>query len=297
MKVVILTPRASMPVSKTIISALKNRGVTVLKLNPGRIKLDINNAEPDLVKKYFTDGEPRGGIVRGIGISKIKKVYYRLGVFKIFEECGVYLLNSRECLEICTNKSLTSYKLVKAGIPTPRTIICESFKAATNAFHELGGDVILKPLFGSKGIGIMHLDDEGYASNVFYNLTRFDEVFYLQEFKDHGNEDIRAMVLGDDVLCAMKRRNRPDSKNPWKTNIFTGAVGVNLKLSDDLKDLAIRSAEIVKGKFVGVDLIETKDGPMVIEVNAVPGFLELQKTTSINIAAELVDYFLKELKK
>ncbi|MHA1679819.1 MAG: ATP-grasp domain-containing protein [Promethearchaeota archaeon] len=297
MKVTILTPRASAPVSRRIIEALKKRGVTVMKLKPGRISLDLNPDKLDTVRKYFSMDEPRGGIVRGIGTSKIKKIYHRLGILRLFEEEGVTLVNSRDCLEIATNKALTSCKLIKSGIPTPRTVVCEGFKNAMVAFKQLGGDVVLKPEFGSKGVGIMRLADEGFASNVFYNLDRMDEVFYLQEYHEHGNEDIRAMVLGDQVLCAMKRVADKSQKDSWKTNVFVGAVGEAYDLPDDYTELAIKASNAVGGKFMGVDLIETADGPQVIEVNAVPGFTELQKTTRIDIAQSFVDFFLDGLKR
>jgi RimK family alpha-L-glutamate ligase len=296
-KVVVLTPRALAPVSRSIIDALKARGATVMKLAPARIALDLNNAEPDMVKKYFTDGEPRGAIVRGIGTSKTKKIYTRLGVLGLFEDCGVYLLNSRTCLELATNKALTSYKLIKNGIPTPRTILCEGFKAATEAYKKLGGDVVLKPLFGSKGIGIMRLTDEGFATNIFYNLDRLDEGFYIQEYVEHGNYDIRAMVLGDEVICSMKRINTTDLVQPWKTNVAIGAHGQSIELSSELKELAVKSAKAVGGEFIGVDIAETANGPTIIEVNSVPGFAELQKTTTIDIAGALSDYFLAKLKR
>jgi ribosomal protein S6--L-glutamate ligase len=284
-------------VSSRIIDALKRRGVTVMKLHPGHVPIDINNANPDFVAKYFSEGGVRGGIVRGVGTHKIKKVYHRLGVFDLFEEAGVYLMNSRRCLELATNKALTSYLLVKNGIPTPRTILCEGIKRASKAFEALGRDVVIKPLFGSKGIGVMRLFDEGLASNVFYNLDRLDEVFYLQEYVEHSNYDIRAMVLGGQVLCAMKRISSPEAANPWKTNVAIGASGEGIELPEDLKELAIKSAEAVGGEFIGVDIAETPAGPTIIEVNSVPGFNELQKTTEIDIALAMVDYFLGQLKR
>jgi len=296
-RVVVLTPRSLAPVSRSIIDALKKRDITVMKLNPGRIVLDLNKDEPDLVKKYFTEGAPRGGIVRGIGTNKIKMIYHRLAMLEMFEECGVYLLNSRRCLELATNKALTSFKLTKLGISNPRTILCEGFKDAIEAFKKLGCDVVIKPLFGSKGIGVMRLTDEGFASNVFYNLDRMDEVFYVQEYVEHGNYDIRAMVLGGQVLCAMKRITGEQALSPWKTNVFMGAKGQACELVEELKELAIKSADAVKGEFIGVDIAETAKGPTIIEVNSVPGFTELQQTTSLDIAQNLVDYFLKQLKR
>ncbi len=295
MKVVVITPRALAPVSKSIIDAFKKRDVTVMKLNPGRIDVDLSG-DPDFVAKYFSTNDVRGAVVRGIGTSKIKKIYYRLGVIGLFEECGTRVVNSRKCLEIATNKALTSFHLLKAGIHTPKTVVCEGSKHATTAFQQLGGNIVLKPLFGSKGIGVMHLTDEGFASNVFYNLDRMDEVFYIQEYVEHGNSDIRAMVLGNRVLCAMQRSNDPAKKDAWKTNVAVGASGKPIELSMEMQELAVSAARAVGGEFTGVDIVETKDGPSVIEVTAVPGSQELHKTTPIDIAQAFVDHFLSILK-
>ena len=293
MRVAVITPRAKAPVSRAIIDALKNRGVTVIKLNPGRLSLDIDGSNPDVVSKYFSDGEPRVAIVRGIGTSKVKKIYNRLGIIGMFESCGVRVVNSRSCLEASTNKALTSLALAKAGVPTPRTIVCEGYKNAIKAFDNLGGDVVLKPLFGSKGIGVMHLFDEGFASNIFYNLERMDEVFYLQEYVEHGNSDIRVMVLGDEALCAMRRTNEESSGNEWKTNVFAGATGKAIEPSREVARVAVEASRAVGGVFTGIDILETPGGsPVVIEVNAVPGFTELQKTTTLDIAQAFVDHVL-----
>ena len=175
--------------------------------------------------------------------------------------------------------------------------MCEGSKHATSAFRELGGDVVLKPLFGSKGIGVMHLTDEGFASNVFYNLDRMDEVFYIQEYVEHRNSDIRALVLGDRVLCAMRRANDPGKRDAWKTNVAVGATGKSIVLPKEMQDIAISASRAVGGEFTGVDIVETRDGPSIIEVNAVPGFQELQKTTTTDIAQAFVDYFLDSLKR
>lgn len=291
MKIAVITPRASAPVSRSIIDALKQRDVTVLKLNPGRVSLEIATGEPDVVAKYFAGDEPRCAIFRGIGTSRIKKIYSRLGIVDMFETSGVRVINSRRCLEQATNKALTSLALARAGVPTPRTVLCEGVKNAVHAFKALGENVVLKPLFGSKGIGVMHLADEGFASNIFYNLDRMDEVFYLQEYVEHGNSDIRAMVLGDKVLCAMRRTNQAPS-NAWKTNVAAGAEGRTITLSKDLERVAVDASVAVDGVFTGVDILETPGGPVVIEVNAVPGFVELQKTTSIDIAQAFVDHVI-----
>ena len=99
------------------------------------------------------------------------------------------------------------------------------------------------------------------------------------------------------VICTIKRVNTTDLAQPWKTNVAIGAHGEAVDISNELKEIAIKSARAVGGEFMGVDIAETANRPTIIEVNSVPGFTELQKTTSIDIAGVLADYFLAKLKK
>ncbi|MHA2180538.1 MAG: ATP-grasp domain-containing protein, partial [Promethearchaeota archaeon] len=201
----------------------------------------------------------------------------------------VKLINSRESLEIASDKFLTSVFLEKHRIPTPKTVICEDSNSALEAFEELGGDCVFKPLFGSKGIGITRLNDRAFAENVLYSLSRLNEVFYLQEFIEHYNRDIRILVLGDQVVAGMYRVG-----DNWKTNIYAGAKAKPLEISDELENLAIKTAQITKTEIAGVDIIESEKGYLVLEVNSIPGFTALQKVTKKNLAEGIIEYFLKK---
>ncbi len=204
------------------------------------------------------------------------------------EEYGIKLINSRESLEIASDKFLTSIYLERYKIPTPKTIICENPNDAIEAFEELGGDILLKPLFGSKGVGITRINDKGFAENVIYTLSQLNEIFYLQEFIEHNNRDIRILVLGDKAIAGMYRVS-----DNWKTNIHAGARMEPLELTEELKTLAIKAAKITKTEIAGVDIVESEKGLLVLEVNSIPGFTALQKVTDINLAEEIVSYFLK----
>jgi RimK family alpha-L-glutamate ligase len=177
--------------------------------------------------------------------------------------------------------------LKKNGVPTPRTIICENSTDALNAFDELGGDVVLKPLYGSKGIGITRLNDKAFAENVIYTLDELNLIFYLQEFIEHHHRDIRILVLGDEVVAGMYRVS-----DNWKTNISAGGKEKSIELTEELKQLSIKAAKAVKTEIAGVDIIESKDGFQVIEVNSIPGFTALQKVSNVNLAGKIIDYFL-----
>jgi RimK family alpha-L-glutamate ligase len=158
-------------------------------------------------------------------------------------------------------------------------------------YEELGGDIIIKPLFGSKGIGISRLNDKGFAENVIITLGQLNEVFYLQEFIEHYNRDIRIFVIGNEAIAGMYRVS-----DNWKTNVYAGAEVKPLELTDELKELAIKSAQVTKTEIAGVDILESEEGYYVIEVNSIPGFTALQKVTDTNIPKEIISYFLENSK-
>ena len=242
----------------------------------------------DNFKRKFDELNPRAALVRGFGAAATQKIFFRLDILRAIEEYDIKLINSRESLEIASDKFLTSIFLEKHKIPTPRTIICEDPTTALESFEELGGDCVFKPLFGSKGIGITRLNERAFAENVLYSLGRLNEVFYLQEFVEHKNRDIRILVLGDKVIAGMYRVGEN-----WKTNIYAGARAESLEITEELEKLAIKAAHVTKTEIAGVDLIESENGLLVLEVNSIPGFTALQTVTEINLAEEIIKYFLE----
>jgi RimK family alpha-L-glutamate ligase len=227
-------------------------------------------------------------LVRTIPTGSLEQIIFRMDALHRMENLGVRVMNSATAIERTVDKYYTSFLLADAGIPTPRTMATEDFDQALNAFRELGGDVVVKPLFGSEGKGIVRITDPDIAYRVFRTLELGRAVFYLQEFIPHGQEDIRAFVVGDRVVAAMRRRG-----TGWKTNVSQGALGEPLVLSAPLEDLSLRAARLVGTDYVGVDLVEAEDGrTFVLEVNSIPGWRGLQKTTSLNIADKIVEHVL-----
>jgi len=141
---------------------------------------------------------------------------------------------------------------------------------------------------GVRGAWRTRINDKGFAENVIYTLSQLNEIFYLQEFVEHYNRDIRILVLGDKAIAGMYRVS-----DNWKTNIHAGARMEPLELTEELKTLAIKAAKITKTEIAGVDIVESEKGLLVLEVNSIPGFTALQKVTDINLAEEIISYFLK----
>jgi len=281
----IITPKPDDPEVQILSKEFEKRGYQVQFFTPSTIKIKINISN---FQERFENLEPFAALVRGFGAAPTQRIFFRLDLLTAIEEYGVNLINSRESLEIASDKFLTSIFLEKYNIPTPKTVVCEDPEDALESFEELGGDIVIKPLYGSRGVGITRLTDKGFAENVIYTLGQLNEVFYLQEFIEHQNRDIRILVLGDKAIAGMYRV----SEN-WKTNIHAGARMEPLELTNELKTLAIKTAKITKTEIAGVDIIESGQGFQVLEVNSIPGFTALQKVTDINLAAEIVAYFLK----
>ncbi|MHA2007516.1 MAG: RimK family alpha-L-glutamate ligase [Promethearchaeota archaeon] len=282
----IITPNPSDPEVKILKNEFGKKGFDVQFFVPSTMRVKVSFDEK--FRDKFDNLEPRAALVRGFGAAATQKIFFRLDILRAIEEYDVKLINSRESLELASDKFLTSLILEKHKIPTPKTIICEDPNSALNAFEELGGDCVVKPLFGSKGIGITRLNERGFAENVLYSLGRLNEVFYLQEFIKHFNRDIRILVLGDKVVTGMYRVGES-----WKTNIYAGAKAEPLKISDELESLAIKAAQVTKTEIAGVDIIESDKGFLVLEVNSIPGFTALQKVATVNVAQEIIAYFLE----
>jgi RimK family alpha-L-glutamate ligase len=151
------------------------------------------------------------------------------------------------------------------------------------------GDVILKPLFGSEGKGMVRISDEETAYRVLraWELNRY--IYYIQEYLPHFQKDIRAFVVGDRVVAAMLRTG-----TGWKTNFSKGAKVESAALSAEMEDLALRAVRLLQLDYAGVDLMTAEEGrTYVIEINSIPGWRGLQKTTGQSIAGRIIDRVLQ----
>ena len=230
-------------------------------------------------------------IVRPIGRGSLEEIVFRMDVLHRLERLGLYVINPPEAIEHCVDKYDTLAVLEDNGVPVPRTTVTESVAEALKAFHELGEDVVVKPIFGSRGIGSTRITDPEVATTIFRTLTFYHGVIYLQEFVPHGFSDIRAFVIGNRVTAAMKR-----VANTWKTNYSQGAKPVSIKLDQNLEELAAKSASLIQCKIAGIDILKSPSGPLIVEVNSQPGWKGLQSVTKANIAEEIVNFVLSELK-
>ncbi|MGC8939840.1 MAG: RimK family alpha-L-glutamate ligase [Candidatus Bathyarchaeia archaeon] len=231
-------------------------------------------------------------IIRPIGRGSLEEIVFRMDMLYKLERSGMYIVNPPEAIEHCVDKYDILAILEENGIPVPRTLATENVEQAMRAFHALGGDVVIKPLFGSRGMGSTRVNDAEIASTIFRALNFNRNVLYIQEFVQHGFSDIRALVVGSHVLAAMRR-----VANSWKTNYSQGAQPEPITLDKAIEDLAVKSATLIGCKIAGVDILESPRGPLVVEVNSQPGWRGLQSVAKVNIADEIVNFILSEVKK
>jgi len=225
-------------------------------------------------------------LVRIIPRGSLEQTIFRMDALHLVEARGVYVVNRAKAIERTVDKYYTSGVLELAGVPTPRTVICERSSDALEAFAALGGDVVIKPLFGSMGLGMVRVQHEEVAYRVFKALEIERAVYYVQEFIPHSGRDIRAFVVGGRVLAAMERLTEG-----WRTNVARGARTRPVRLSPEQETLCLRAAQAVGAEYAGVDLLVADDGsPYVLEVNGIPGWKGLQTTTALDIAKEIVIY-------
>ena len=231
-------------------------------------------------------------IVRPVGRGSLEEIIFRMDFLHNLERKGVFVVNSAKTIERCVDKYYALTFLERSGIPIPRTFVTESLEEALKGFQELGGDVVLKPLFGSRGVGSTRIFDADIAARIFRSVKLYRGVFYLQEFVHHGNSDIRAFVVNNRVVAAMRRVG-----NSWKTNVSQGARPIAIQLSEKLQFLAVKAAKVVGCKVAGIDILESEKGPLIVELNSQPGWHGLQSVTQVNVADCIVDYVLDEVKK
>ncbi len=234
--------------------------------------------------------ECRALLVRTIPSGSLEQIIFRMDALHRLEHRGVQVINAASSIERTVDKYYTSFLLADEGISTPRTLVAEDFEAALSACEEMG-DVVLKPLFGSEGKGMVRIADRETAYRVLraWELNRY--IFYVQQYVPHFQEDIRAFVVGDRVVAAMLRRGKG-----WRTNCSQGAEVAAIELSEDMKNLALRAARLLGLDYAGVDLMRTEEGRIyVIEINSIPGWRALQKASSQNIAARIIDHVLLRL--
>lgn len=250
-------------------------------------RIDFHRVQAELPGTSAALADCEVVLVRTMPPGSLEQVVFRMDVLHRLEAAGVRVLNPPAGLETCIDKYLASARLHGAGLPVPPTVVCQDADTALEAFERLGGDVVIKPLFGSEGRGLVRACDRESAWRICRALERVQAVLYLQQFVRHPGWDLRGFVVGDRVLAAMRRHARDD----WRTNVAQGGTTEPVSLTAEEERLVLAAARAVRTPVAGVDLLPNPAGGyFVLEVNAVPGWRALGRTTGVDVAAEILAY-------
>jgi RimK family alpha-L-glutamate ligase len=224
-------------------------------------------------------------LVRIIPRGSLEQIVFRIDALHWLERLGVAVLNPATAIERTVDKFYTSALLELAGLPTPRTVVAEDAGTAMAAFEDMR-DVIVKPLFGSNGRGMVRVSDPEIAHRVFRALELERAVYYVQQTLPHEGRDLRVFVVGGRVVAAAWR-----TADGWRTNVARGGRAERADLPAAWADMSLRAAAAVGAEYAGVDLLPTADGEVfVLEVNGIPGWRGLQETTDVDVAAAIVGH-------
>lgn len=226
-------------------------------------------------------------IVRTMPPGSLEQVVFRMDALVRLQSAGIQVLNPPKAIECAVDKYLTTARLAAAGLTVPETIVCETAAYAMEVFEALGGDVVIKPIFGSEGRGIVRVSDPDLALRTFRTIERTQSVLYLQRFIDHPGCDLRVMVLGGRVLGGMQRCCPDD----FRVNVSRSGHARQMDLTPEQEEWAIRSAAAVGAPLAGIDLLMDREGrTYVIEVNGVPGWQAFRRVTGCDVATEVIKH-------
>ena len=219
MKMGLLTRNPRAWCSSRILNAIKERGIEPIPFSFHDITARVAcNPTISLQSRIDVLKDLKAIIVRPIGRGSLDEILFRMNYLRRMERLGLLVINSPESIEIAVDKYYALTLLEENGLQVPETVVTENPKKALDSFHELGGDVVIKPIFGSQGIGVTRVSDAEVARRIFRSLSFYHYVLYIQRFIPHGNRDIRAFVVGNRVIAAMYR-----IAENWKTNVSQGA--------------------------------------------------------------------------
>lgn len=212
-----------------------------------------------------------------------------LYILNLFENGEVPTVNSYQTARICGDKIATTKALQDAGVPTPSVKVAFTKESALSAIEEMGYPVVLKPVTGSWGRLLAKINDRDSAEAVLEHKSQlgsyYHKIFYIQEFVDKPNRDIRAFVVGNETIAAIYRESEH-----WITNTAQGGEATNCPVTDEIDQICRRAAEAVGGGVLAVDLLEGKDGLTVAEVNYTVEFKNSVEPTGVDIPGRIIDY-------
>ena len=278
MRLAILTSRIRVE-ERLLIDALRQRAIAFDIVDDGELLLDLSH--PDERWREYD-----AVLCRSMSQSR------GLAMLHVLEHWGVRVYNPATVTATCNDKLLTTLALLRAGIPTPHTMLAFDSQVAIKGMDMLSYPVVLKPTSGSWGRLLARINDRDAAEAVLEHRETLGSyqhhIHYIQEYIAKPQRDIRAFVVGERTICAIYR-----TSEHWVTNTARGAVASNCPVTPELDSLCMRAAHAVGGGILAIDVLEDeRRGLLVNEINATMEFRNSIAPTGIDIPNAMLDYVL-----
>ncbi|MDT0213546.1 RimK family alpha-L-glutamate ligase [Rothia sp. ARF10] len=285
MKLAILSRAPRAYSTQRLRTAALDRGHDVKVLNTLRFAIDLSGPEPDLQfrGRALSDYD---AILPRIGNSV---TYFGTAVVRQFEQMDVYTPNTANGIANSRDKLRATQILSRHQIGMPATTFVRNRADVPAAIERVGGaPVVIKLLEGTQGIGVILAPDNKVAEAIIETLQSTSQNVLIQSFvKESKGRDIRALVVGDRVVAAMRRTAQGDE---FRSNVHRGGSVEGVTLDPAFEQAAVRSAQIMGLRVAGVDMLEGADGPQVMEVNSSPGLEGIEAATKLDVAGAVIDY-------
>ena len=285
MKLAILSRAPKAYSTQRLKAAALQRGHDVRVLNTLRFGIDLSGDEPDLQYRgnRLSDYD---AILPRIGASI---TYFGTAVVRQFEQMDVYTPNTANGISNARDKLRATQILSRHNIGMPATTFVRNRADVRPAIERVGGaPVVIKLLEGTQGIGVILAPEVKTAEAIIETLQSTNQNVLIQRFvSESRGRDIRALVVGDRVVAAMRRSAQGDE---FRSNVHRGGTVARVELSPEYEQAAVRSAQIMGLRVAGVDMLEGAEGPLVMEVNSSPGLQGIETATQLDVAGAIVDY-------
>ncbi len=290
MKLAILSRSRSCYSTRRLVEAATMRGAKVRVLDTLRFAIDLEEGQPDL---YYRGKQLTAydAVLPRIGASV---TYFGTAVVRQFEQMDVFSINSSAGILNSRDKLRSMQILSRHQIGIPQTTFVRDRKDILPAINRVGGaPVIIKLLEGTQGVGVILAESEKMAEAIIETLQSTKQNVLVQRFvAESKGKDIRAFVVGDRVVAAMRRVAQGTE---FRSNVHRGGIAEQVELDDTYKETAVRAAQIMGLRVAGVDMLEGNDGPQIMEVNSSPGLEGIENATSLDIAGAIIDYMIAQV--
>lgn len=263
--------------AKELMRAAADEGINLVKINENELQLSLEEDEPNF---------PNCTLMRSISHSR------SLYVSEYIEHLQKISINSAAAMRICGDKALCSMHLAKAGIPSPKTFLSFSPQKAQSAMDSLTYPCVIKPVIGSWGRLVHKINDSDAARAVLeykeHLSNPMHKVYYTQAYVQKPGRDIRAFMCGGEIAAAIYRTSE---NGDFRTNHHLGSCVSPCPVSPELSQICSKVSSLFGGEqILGIDLIESQEGLLVVEVNSTPEFAGCQKATGVDVAKKIVQH-------